>query len=387
MNPETENPNDTIANTSSFLPFHSRQYTEESAIRSTLNNLDPLDWPEIQQTLPINEFKVQSLATLVFPALFPYGKGDPTNPARQRTVTLTEGFKHLIRFGEKTAHGNYTWRFANHPRFPFWALNMKHRHQLLSQTTIYLHHHPEDDNLTVDELRAMAQTSTAQQLMTRLQRYTAKVQGSNQYWFQRYLELRSLLEQKGPPTIFWTLSSADMYWPDLHALLPHLDDNPHHGMRVQAVIENPHLTDWYFTCRLSDWVQEWLYNTLDADWCWYRFEYQARGSTHAHGCAKLKNDPGITELVQKAASAWMISQGINLTSVDDSTIPIIMQEGEQASNTVLAYADWLVTTWNDNVPDNFWRQPFPHPSALSLYNVTDIEADYHDLVNSVERHT
>ena len=43
--------------------------------------------------------------------------------------------------------------------------------------------------------------------MKRLQRYAAKVQGSNQYWFHRYHELRALLDQKGPPTFFWTVSS------------------------------------------------------------------------------------------------------------------------------------------------------------------------------------
>ena len=64
-----------------------------------------------------------------------------------------------------------------------------------------------------------------------------------------------------------------------------------HQMRVQAVINNPHITDWYFSSKLSHWITHWLYNTLDADWHWCCYEYQARGSTHAHGCAKLKNDP------------------------------------------------------------------------------------------------
>ena len=44
------------------------------------------------------------------------------------------------------------------------------------------------------------------------------------------------------------------------------------------------------------------------EWHWYRLEYQARGSTHAHVCVKLKNDPGICTFVTKAAAAWISSE-------------------------------------------------------------------------------
>jgi len=43
----------------------------------------------------INEFNTPFLATMAFPALFPHATGDPTNPARERPVSITDGFKHL----------------------------------------------------------------------------------------------------------------------------------------------------------------------------------------------------------------------------------------------------------------------------------------------------
>ena len=55
---------------------------------------------------------------------------------------------------------------------------MKQRHQLLSQTSVYLQQHPGDANLMIDDLRAMVNTMSEQQLMTRLQRYASKIQGS-----------------------------------------------------------------------------------------------------------------------------------------------------------------------------------------------------------------
>ena len=291
----------------SFLPLPNRTATEDEAIRAVVSGSDPLEWPNIAEQ-PINEFRTAGLATQAFPTLFPYGTGDPTCPGRQRPVTFTEAFKHLIRYADNM-DGTFLWRFASHPRFPYWALNIKLRHQLISQTTVYLHQHPSDAHLTVEDLRDMVGHLSAEQLMSRLQRYAAKVQGSSQYWYQRYNELRTLIEHKGPPTFFWTVSSANSYWPELHNLLPHSQvSEPSHSMRVHAVIDNPHITDWFFTSKLSDWVQHWLYDALGAEWHWYRIEYQARGSTHAHGCAKLHNDPGICQLVEKAAAAWAISE-------------------------------------------------------------------------------
>lgn len=271
----------------SFLPIPRSTATEDDAIRATIVGDEEFDWPTIGNH-PINEFRTPGLATQAFPTLFPYGTGDPTVPSRHRYVSFTDAFKHLIRFAEKI-DGTMHWRFASHPRFLYWALNMK-RHQLISQSTIYLQWHPSDAQLTVE---TMVGHLSAEQLMHRLQQYAAKVQGSRQYWYQRYQELRALIEQKGPPTFFWTVSFADIYWSELHKLLPHPSDTDcTHSMRVQAVINNPHLTDGYFTSRLSDWVQQWLYEALGATWHWYRSEYQSRGSTHAHGCAKLSKDPG-----------------------------------------------------------------------------------------------
>ena len=99
------------------------------------------------------------------------------------------------------------------------------------------------------------------------------------------------------------VSSANNYWPELHKSMPHCTKDVTHRVHVQAVIDDPHITD---CSKLSDWVKHWLYDSLGAEWHWYRFEYQAHGSTHAHGCAKLRNDPGLCKMVEKAAAAWVI---------------------------------------------------------------------------------
>ena len=389
--PPTEQLDDTTCSnpSSSFIPHVQQTQTEEQAIRSIIAGNDPLEWPPIENT-PINEFYTEGLATMVFPTLFPYGKGDPTCKGRHHAVTLTEAFKHLERYCDTLPNGHSYWRFATHSRFPYWALNMKQRHELLSQSKVYLQQHPCDASLTVEQLQDLVGTMDSVQLMNRLQRYATKVLGSKQYWYTRYQELKALLEQKGPATFFWTVSSADNYWPELHSLLPHnTQTGITHSMRVNAVIKSPHITDWFFHSKLKDFVTYWLNKTLDAEWYWYRYEYQARGSTHAHGCAKLKNDPGLCELVKIAALGWMEEKANESNQSEPNHNQHVILHGQHAKKKAIAYADWLVITVNDSIPDDQWISPHPHPCSIKVTEVpgSELTEDYTNLVNTVQRHT
>ena len=126
--------------------------------------------------------------------------------------------------------------------------------------------------------------------------------------------------------------------------------------------------------------------SLDADWHWYRLEYQARGSTHAHGCDKLKNDSCICSLMQKAAFAWSIKQKLNSRGEEQTEHQEqVIQEGEESKAAVCLYSDWLVTTCNESIPDDQWIIPDLHPCSLQFEHINDMNQDYHNLVNVVER--
>ena len=75
-----------------------------------------------------------------------------------------------------------------------------------------------------------------------------------------------------------------MHWPDLPSLFNSGSNNIAED-RHRNVINNPHITDWFFTQRLENFIKHWLYNSLDAEWHWYIFEYQAWGRIHCHGVA------------------------------------------------------------------------------------------------------
>ena len=61
--------------------------------------------------------------------------------------------------------------------------------------------------------------------------------------------------------------------------------------------------------------------------------------------------------------------------------------GQEAQATVIAYADWLVTTINDALPQNNWAVPSPNPSTISIENAENFDTDHKALVNSVGRNT
>lgn len=102
---------------------------------------------------------------------------------------------------------------------------------------------------------------------------------------------------------------------------------------------------------------------------WYCLEYQSRESTYAHECAKLKNDTRICELVKKAAAAWLVIQD---NENIDCNIQRIIDEGEEAKVIALKYIDWLVTVFNEDHPNKFWRIPVPHPYSVAPCDVMKI---------------
>ena len=132
-----------------------------------------------------------------------------------------------------------------------------------------------------------------------------------------------------------------------------------HTARTQAVVDIPHLTDWFFCNKLKDFVNHWLLQVLDSQYYWYRIEYQARGSTHAHGCARLKNDPGICSLVRLAAEGWLAEQ--ELDAVEQTSTPC-RQELQDNVNEGLRAKQTAIHSVHRLAGDH--RQPQPSGPAL-----------------------
>ena len=124
------------------------------------------------------------------------------------------------------------------------------------------------------------------------------------------------------------------------------------------------------------------------NWDWYRYEYQARGSIHCHGTAKLKNDPGLCELTEIALKGYLAEQNfkLGLKEVNEANI----KNGKPANMTVCNYVDSLLKNWNPQMPsDNKYIKPSIHPCRQEYLNLSHIDYDcgYVNLLNAVQRHT
>lgn len=99
--------------------------------------------------------------------------------------------------------------------------------------------------------------------MQGLHRYAANLPGTDGFWYKQTTELQSAMIALGCPTLFYTLSMADLHWPDLLRLLPWPPDlqvdslaalaSKERTRIVQKMInKNAHIVAWYFHTRLNE---------------------------------------------------------------------------------------------------------------------------------------
>jgi hypothetical protein len=141
---------------------------------------------------------------------------------------------------------------------------------------------------------------------------------------------------------------------------------------------------------LESFLKHWLYDTLHATWHWYRYEFQARGSIHCHGAAKLASDPDLCELSKIALKGYLAEKDLSTTVSNDSIFIDTIEKGKCASHEICQYVDMIVTTVNPQPPDAIpWTKPNIHPCRVRYDDIKDykLEKDYTDLLNTVQRHT
>jgi hypothetical protein len=137
--------------------------------------------------------------------------------------------------------------------------------------------------------------------------FLKSIPNSVQYWAQRKKDVFAMIRQLGKPTMFLTLSSSEVKWPDLLKILHKLkyerdlDGDPFEQLnsyqRCTLVNEDPVTCVIYFN-KLVDVIMNILslqarspfgkYRVIDY---FKRIEFQHRGSAHAHILLWMDNDP------------------------------------------------------------------------------------------------
>ena len=315
---------------------------------------DPLPLPR-RSKLPLSEFKSKGYMTLAFPTLFPKGRGHFEEP-RDRPLKWEEWCQHLMHF--------YDGRFACHRRFPHFLLNTHERQVAVNKVGIFVKRDATAGRLTYGQLRALGRQER-EAVFRRLSAYGQSLRNTPEFFKQRRHELQAMVEQLGDPHVFATNSHADTHCPYLHrfiksgAQIPDGDERDPfaagltssqcYKRRLANIVAYPHLTAQFFHLK-TELFFEHIGESLGCEAHWCRYEWQSRGSTHAHYFLWLKDAPDVSfldEWVQNEVHA--LGDGAKLTEM------VVEQIVNNLNARALAASDWT--------PPGGW-EAWPHADGL-----------------------
>ena len=134
--------------------------------------------------------------------------------------------------------------------------------------------------------------------------FMKNIRGSPPYYQRTFYDLLAMIRQLGTPTWFFTLSAADLKWPDMIQTIArqygvnYTDDEVallSFDEKSNWLKRNPVTAARHFHYRLNVFFQDFLKSTAKplgeiADYA-IRIEFQARGSPHAHCVIWVKDAP------------------------------------------------------------------------------------------------
>ena len=266
--------------------------TEKEHISAAVNN-NTIPWPP-QSNLPVNEYSEVGLFTKCFPTLFPRATADISHISntchRSKDISDGDWLKHLLCYRDG--------RFARHPRFTYYSWNRTQRQRANETGSVFVKLNEESRAMSAVDLLSALNTGDTN-IINSLLRFGSSIRGTSQWKLAKRYELLDMINFKGLPTFFITFSAADLHWPELQLIMKrheqnncelddcHIDESG----RNQQVINNPHLIGAFFVQRIKSFVE----NVINADDKlvdhWIIFEWQHRGSIHAHGLLWMNNCP------------------------------------------------------------------------------------------------
>ena len=260
------------------------------------------------------------------------------------------------------------------------------RWRALETGRIYVRQNLGDAQILVQQLRTMA-SSDDWSLANRVIRFGRTLHGTRQYWATQRANLRVMQETLGMPTVLFTLSAADLHWPELYDLLKYYKpsaDMTKISEKSKAMSENPHLTDWFFLTRAKSFLSYFFVNCLGFKDYWARIEYQHRGSPHVHGMGWIKDSPDVEDTRQEEGSKHCddnLQQHAQVSEADGR---------EKRFTEVIQFCDKIVSTWNPSLDENgTGNNPHPqvNPASYRYSDKVGHEAsDYAELIVTVQRH-
>ena len=138
------------------------------------------------------------------------------------------------------------------------------RWRALAEGHVFVQQNLEEGQLTVAEILDLMENDN--HIVDKVLHYGEGLRGTRQYWMCRRSELLDLIKQIGSQgMVFFTFSAADMHWPDLHHLMPNIENcsdtetvQEAAKRRRKDIIDNPHIATWFFEKRFKVFFEKVL---------------------------------------------------------------------------------------------------------------------------------
>ena len=243
---------------------------------------------------PLNIMTDVSFEAMSNPDKFPYGTGTFSSK-RPRKLTYRKYFNQRLL--------DVDGRFARDLDYLFVAQYIVEAKQLIDDGNNFAMRQKPSRQFTAAQAKNQA---TLSQFMRKDKAYSfmKNVRGSPPYYQRTFYDLLAMIRQLGTPTWFFTLSAADLKWPDMIQTIARqygviYTDNEVAGLSFDDKSNwlkcNPVTAARHFQYRLNALFQGFLKSTAKplgkiADYA-IRIEFQGRGSPHAHCVLWVEDAP------------------------------------------------------------------------------------------------
>ena len=199
------------------------------------------------------------------------------------------------------------------------------------------------DYATVGQVRALS-SADKKEVAKSLFKTGAHLRNSPSFFDKRKKELYAMCDQLGDPHVFATNSHADTYCPYVarfvmawagvplgspsDPFVPGLNKHQRYQRRQALVVKHPHVVAYFFHLKTTAYIEHVCVGIMGANAWWSRYEWQSRGSTHAHYFLWFYNAPSISFLddwLQQAMSEQM-AEGGGCCELSDAELELVVDK-------------------------------------------------------------
>ena len=273
-------------------------------IRSMNDKCSTMSDVEQYKLLSVKEDALDSrqkyLDVLCFPHLFPSGTFGQFHP-REVKLTASEYAKSRLL--------NKDSRFRKEAAYVFFLLWQKELRELCAGIYNLMKKNAQEAvpvNIFLDKV-AQSDEMVEANISTIFQ----SSRGSKQYWFLRASELRCMVREFGPPTLFLTFSCAEYESPEIESYLRKVNDVPDTYPIGKLCSEDPISVSRKFSLKFHAFFKIVILKGQvlgDVTHYFFKKEYQARGAPHYHAVVWIDGAPIIGKSPQEDVLKWINSR-------------------------------------------------------------------------------